>query len=764
MKKWTSLLVIPVLAALCAAPSWAQAPSLDAHVNLSVAERPLEDVIATLRARSGANIVIINTQDPNKPGQVLEELGKRKVTIDLADVGWRDALSLVAESTGLVVEQRQAGVLAVLETPRFTYDIKNGDIVEVIKSIAAISGANIVLSPDVKGTVSVHFKGVPWREALDVVAKTRGYTVVEGNYGVLRVVDPKTLQDQLETKTYQLRFIRPKSQYKPLIKSEFLQAIQSQQQQGGQGQGGQVDYKKTFTALTALSKALSPAGQLDYIDTQNVVIVRDTSQVHESIKEMLSRIDVEPAQVFCDVKFVSTTNGDVLNLGVDYGDNGPSISMTGGQIPITLPFDAGNGGWDDWLIANPNGGGPFTDPALNGGNTLIPDTVFGALSFTNWQMTLRLLQRDTKTEVVQAPKIIALDGSDATIFVGETIRYAEAKSEQGQAGGLQLVVSEAAGSPVEVGFQLLIRPNIIPGTSRMVMDVIPKETSLSGAGNSNLAPPGFDVFTVGSAGESGSIALPRTRSSTIVTTMMLESGQTAVIGGLSADTDTETHSEVPGLSKIPLLGELFKHESKQRERRTLLVFITPTIVHNSEDTQRVLDRELERRKQAVKEELENLISTGFESGSPPAPVSDLKRGETPRPLAQGGVERRPPRAASVVRFGDAARRAGRDGDRCVSTSVNRRVPARVPGGRPRRVSGLRLHASGATGIGVGRLARRGGAGSRGQALLARRTPGRPLLPERRPAARSQPAQSARSSGKPRFGFDSGVSIRNPVPA
>lgn len=608
MKKRTSLLLaMSVFAGLCTAPARAQAPSMDAHVNLSVADRPLEDVVATLRARSGANIVILNIQDPEQPGQILEDLGKRKVTIDLADVGWRDALSYVSESVGLVVEARQAGVFVVTKVPEFRYEIKDGDIVDVIQAIAAISGANIVISPDVTGKVSVRFKGVPWREALDVVAKTRGYTVVVGNYGVLRVVDPKTLQDQLETKTYQLRYIRPKSQYKPLIKSEFLQAVQ-QQQAGAAGQGGTIDYKKTFTALQALSKALSPAGQMDYIDTQNVVIVRDTTQVQDAIREMLARIDIEPAQIFCDVKFVSTTDGDVLNLGVDYGDSGPSISLSGGQIPITLPFDAGHGGWDDWLIANPSGGGPFTDPTLNAGDTIIPNTVFGALSFTSWQATLRLLQRNTKTEVVQAPKIIALDGSEATIFVGETIRYAEAKSEQGQAGGLQLVVSEAAGSPVEVGFQLLVRPNIIPGTSRMVMEVIPKETSLSGTGNSDLAPPGFDVFTVGSAGDSGSIALPRTRSSTIVTTMMLETGQTAVIGGLSSDSDTETHSEVPGLSKIPLLGELFKHESKQRERRTLLVFITPTIVHNSADTQRVLDLELQRRRTEVKQELEDLIS------------------------------------------------------------------------------------------------------------------------------------------------------------
>ena len=199
MKTRSTLLALSLLATLCTAPAFAQAPSLDAHVNLSVADRPLEDVIATLRARSGANIVILNPQDPANPGQVTEELGKRKVTLDLSDVAWRDALSLVAESVGLVVEQRQAGVLVVMQTPRFTYDIKNGDIVEVIKSIAAISGANIVIAPEVNGTLSVHFDGVPWREALDVVSKTRGYTVVEGNYGVLRVVDPKNLEKQLET-------------------------------------------------------------------------------------------------------------------------------------------------------------------------------------------------------------------------------------------------------------------------------------------------------------------------------------------------------------------------------------------------------------------------------------------------------------------------------------------------------------------------------------------------------------------------------------
>ena len=331
-----------------------------------------------------------------------------------------------------------------------------------------------------------------------------------------------------------------------------------------------------------------------------MIIVRDTTQVHDQVQDIIERLDVEPAQVFVDVKFVTTSTSDLLNLGVDYGDGGPQVSLSGSQIPITFPFNEADGGFEDGLILNQSGDGPFdpNDPlTANAGGTIVPDTIFGALSFTQVAATLRLLQRDTSSEVVQAPKILALDGRPATIFVGETIRYAEAKTEQGQAGGLSLSVTEATTSPVEVGFQLLVVPHIIPGTNKMTMDVIPKETSLSGTGDATLAPPGFDVFTIGASGLEGSIALPRKRSSTIVTSMLLESGQTAVIGGLTTDVELETETQVPYLSEIPLLGPLlFKHQEHSYERRSLMVFITPTVVRSSADTDRLLRLELERRQ------------------------------------------------------------------------------------------------------------------------------------------------------------------------
>jgi len=579
------------------------APSTEARVTMSVADRTVEDVVADLRARSGANVVIIDSGE--KP------ISSEKITIDLTDVPWRDALDIVAEKVGAIVEVRMAGVLAVTRPQRVDFEFPNADIRQVIDTIAKYGSANIVMAPEVTGTISVRFKGVPWREALDVVAKTLNFTVVEEGHGVLRVVDPVKLQDQLVTRTYQFRYLRPKSLYKPVLKSEFVTSPQEQQQQGQQQQTT-AEIAKTFSVLQALTKVLTPnnVGKLDYVDSQNAIVVRDTSQVQDAIKDLLTRLDVEPQQIFCDVKFVTTTNGHVLNLGVDYGDNGPQVTLTGGQIPVTFPFNEGAGGWEDWLIASPNGAGPYVDPALNASAvTTVPDTIFGSLSFTQVQATLRLLQRDTKSEVIQAPKIFAVDGSMATIFVGETIRYAEARSEQGQSGGLQLQVAEAGGSPVEVGFQLLIHPNIIPGTQNIRMEVIPKETSLSGTGVSTLAPPGFDVFTVGASGLEGSIALPRTRSSTIVSTMMVESGKTVMIGGLTTDSETETKTKVPILGDIPLIGDLlFKHKAKNRDRRSLLVFLTPTIVYSSRDTDFLLRKEWERRTLKLKDEMKQLFS------------------------------------------------------------------------------------------------------------------------------------------------------------
>ncbi len=598
MNFFSTVTSVAAAVAIIAPMVGAQSPALDARISLRVEGRQLEEVVEFLRERSGANIVILTEDDG----------AQTPISLELTDVPWREVLELAAESAGCVVEERTGGVLAITKPPRVSFTFKDASLNDVIDTIGSVSGANIVTAPEVDGTISLRLDKVPWRDALEVAAKTLGYAVVEDRRGILRVVDPATLQDQLETRHYQLRYLRPRSSYVPVINSEFVAGVSPIPT-------GNLD--EDFPIIVALRQALTQGGDLNFVPDSNTLIVRDTAQVQENIEEIVSRLDIEPAQVFVDVKFVSTTNTDLWDLGVDYGDFGPRVSVTGSQIPIALPFDLGNGGFEDSIIANDSGFGPFGDSTLNQGNTLTADTIFGALSFTGITATLRMLQRDTRTQVLQMPKIVALDGREATIFVGETIRYAEARTEQGQAGGLNLSVSEAAGSPVEVGFQLLVRPHVVPGTNTVVMEVIPKETSLSGSGDSALAPSGFDVFTVGASGASGSIALPRVRSSTIVTQLKLQSGETAMIGGLATDIDTEIDSRVPYLSAIPILGELFKHRERTRERRSLLVFVTPTIVRSGRDADRLMRAELERRREYYDTELETLLfgEEGLQSGS-----------------------------------------------------------------------------------------------------------------------------------------------------
>ncbi len=568
-------------------------------VSFDVKDRELTAVVEFIRARTDVNIVVAPEID-------------ERVTLNLKDVDWRKALDLVAERSGCVVVQTAPNLLRIEKPPRVHFAFQNVDLTVVIDAIAKLANANIVVAPEVKGSVTIRLKDVPWRDALDTAVKTLGYAVVEGDRGILRVVAREALEQQLETRAFQLKYIRPQGTYLPKIETNYTVGKPKES----------TDPIKDFKLLDALKKALTKNGKLDYIDRVNAVVVTDIPPVIVEIDRILGLIDVEPRQVFVDVKFVSTSNSDVFDFGVDYGAQGPVVTASGSQIPIELPFKLGKGGFeDDFIVTNLNNSGPFpgsgtTFPSqTNVGSTVAPATIFGALSFTQVSAALRLLKRDVRTEIIQSPRLIVLDNHPGTIFVGEQVPYAQARSEQGQAGGLELSVEEADKSPVSIGFQLLVTPHIIPGTDRMIMEMIPKQQALTGSAGPPQAPAGFEVFTVGGAGSLGSIALPRVASSTIATTMLLENGQTAVVGGLNTDNRSESVTKVPLLGDIPILGWLFKTTQNFNDRRTMIVMVTPTIVVSSTETHDEIQRELDQRQRKMESDLERLFGSGGEMAS-----------------------------------------------------------------------------------------------------------------------------------------------------
>ncbi len=549
------------------------------RLTLRLKDRDLRDVVASIRKKASVNIIM-------EPGI------ESTVSIDLADVHWRQALELVAEQADCVVTELDGGVLKVEKPPRCTFAFENADIGMVIDTIAKISGANIATAPEVKGQISLRLKNIPWRDTLDAAVKTLGFVVVEDR-GILRVVPPSKIQQDLVFEAIPLRYVRPSSQYVPFLTSEYVQNRQANMQMQ---QMGQVE----FTLLESLQRMITPEiGSLDYDDVQNVLLIKDTRPVVDEIKRIVSQIDIEPAQIYLDVRFVTTTNEDVLDIGISPGGNGYTARLGLGQIPTKLPFDLGAGGWDDNIIANDGGTGPFVDPLGNqSADVTIPNVIYGALDFTQVTATLRLLKKDARSEITQAPKIVALDHQPATIFVGEAVRYAQSRVEQGQAGGLLLALEEGDDSPVNVGFQLLATPHVVPGTDKVILEVIPQRTALTGTGSASaVSPAGFDVFSIGSGGQEGTIALPRVGSSTIATKLLLRSGQTAVLGGLVSETQTETEIKLPLLGDIPVIGYLFKNRQTQDVKSNLIVFITPNLIRSAEDTKRQFEEALRERMQ-----------------------------------------------------------------------------------------------------------------------------------------------------------------------
>ena len=187
MRTPKSLLAAAVL--IFSAPAAvAQVPSLDARVSLNVVEQPLSQVVQFLRDRSGANIVLL-------------EGGANLVNdLQITDVYWRDALEYATQLAGCVVTEDKSGVLTVTDPVRVNIEFLDQDINDIITTIGTVSGANIITSPQVKGSLRVRLNNVPWRDALEEICSTLGYVVVEDRQGICLLYTSPSPRDRTRSR------------------------------------------------------------------------------------------------------------------------------------------------------------------------------------------------------------------------------------------------------------------------------------------------------------------------------------------------------------------------------------------------------------------------------------------------------------------------------------------------------------------------------------------------------------------------------------
>jgi type IV pilus assembly protein PilQ len=568
----------------------------DGKVTFDVRGRTLSEVVERIRDKTKVNIILA------------KEAGEATVTLKVQDLYWMTALEEVAEKAECILERVSPVLIKVYKPERLTLSFENEDIKKVVSVIATYSGANIVVSPEVKGTITFNLKNIPWRDALEQIVKTLRYAVVQEDRDILRIVPRADLKEQLETRVVRLRFIRPPSPYRA-----YLNTVYAKEQINAYDSRNP---EKEFPILDALKEAVvTEGGTVKYDRASNSIVARGTKPALDNLLGLVQQIDTEPAQIFFDVKLITTQNQEMLDFGVDPGEDGWTIAVTLSSTPTRLPF----GVWNelDNVAANPLG--PL-DPTVSPAGP----TTFGTLDFSGVSMALRLFAEDRSSQIVQAPKLVALDNQEATIFVGETVRYAQTTASSNQSGGLTFSIAEAPNSPVQQGFQLLVIPHVIPNSDKVMLTVIPEAEQLVGT---STTLPGFDEFSSGEGLNQVSILLPRVAASTIVTHMIVRTGETAVLGGLLQRTEVEVERGIPGLKVIPIIKWLFTVKEKQSSLQNLVVFMTPRIIFNSEDIEIAIKDAMREYRGKLEKDWKDMFPEDILPEAPQEPTGETQPAE-----------------------------------------------------------------------------------------------------------------------------------------
>lgn len=411
------------------------------------------------------------------------------------------------------------------------FSFKNADLQNVLKFIAQISDLNIVIDPGVTGRISTELKQVPWDQALELFLKINKLDMVlEGN--ILRIGKVIALAKEAEDR----------------------RKLQEARQMDGKLEvtTRKLSYAKAKDIKTILSKQLSNRGEILVDDRTNLLIISEIAENMEVLDKLIDTLDASNPQVAIEAKIIETSTSYTRNLGIQWGTNFAADSAHGNQTNLQFPNSVNVSG--DQLVNTLNPGIPSSMP---GGGYAINVPASGAptagvsFSFGNVANTFRLnmalsaMESSGKGRIISSPKITTQDNLKAKIVQGARIPI-----QSTQNNTISVKYENAA-------LELEVLPHIT-ARGTIVMDVKIKN-DYPDWGNTVLGNP--QIIT-----------------QEVQNTIMANDGGTIVIGGIFKVEDSNSSDKVPFISKIPILGALFKNSNKRREQKELLVFITPRII------------------------------------------------------------------------------------------------------------------------------------------------------------------------------------------
>ncbi len=427
---------------------------------------------------------------------------------------------------------------------KISLNFQNIDIRAVLQILADASGKNVVVSDSVHGNITLRLQDVPWDQALDIIMKTKG--LASRNYGNTLIIG--TAQDIAAQE--QAEFAARQS----LVQSAPLQSAYIQ-----------VNYAKAADLADLIkgggkATLLSSRGSLSVDARTNTLLVQDTADNITDIRQMVTRLDIPVQQVLIDSRVVVASNDYNSQLGVQFGADG--IRQTsGGLMTVGGDLTAANtqqNAFNPVAPGVPVTGTPLLSlPSLNDQLQVNVPTAapFGQLAVSvlrqNFLVDLELsaMAAAGKGEVVSSPRVITANGQEAIILQGTEIPYTQSASS----GATTVSFKNAV-------LSLDVTPQITPD-KRIFM---------------NLDVHDDTVGTFVPTANGGSVPSINTRN--VKTQVLVNDGDTVVLGGIYETNQTSTINKVPLLGDIPLIGWLFRNTSITNDKDELLIFVTPKLM------------------------------------------------------------------------------------------------------------------------------------------------------------------------------------------
>lgn len=441
---------------------------------------------------------------------------------------------------------------------KLSLDFQDIEVRRVLQLLADFTGINMVAADSVQGNITLRLKDVPWDQALDIILKTKNLDK-RRNGNVIWIAPVTELikaeDDEAKALAQTIKLAPIQTDYIRLSyakATDVLKLIEDTRN----GKGAVANRTANSDSL-ALESLLSSRGSAVADSRTNTLIVNDTAQNIDKVRKMIELLDVQVKQVMVEARIVRASTSFTKELGVKWGilsqgiTNNKNLLVGGSETTL-------------WNLRDPKkdettGGYKYTierPDNLNvdlGVSNPAGSIAFGLISMSDFMLDLELsaLQADGYGEVISTPKVMTADKQTAKVATGQQVPY-------------QSTTNSGAGSTVTTSFKdallsLDVTPSITPdGKIQMKLDI--SKDSVAGE-----APNGELILN----------------KNNINTNVLVDNGETVILGGVFEQTTTNTQTKVPFFGDIPLVGRLFRKDVKSDDKQELLIFVTPRIVNDT---------------------------------------------------------------------------------------------------------------------------------------------------------------------------------------